>query len=259
MKTLLKQNALIRAEAVEKVVPAGTIKEEKLIYKEYTAKEHDVLNALLYILQTRLFATDSLTSLMEEEQKGNLWFTFQLSEIKSLAKIKDNSGGAVKNIIDSIISKTFRLKQVLTTNDDGKLIKKEIISALVKEAEFIAYGKENYVRLQFSRVFVALAHTDYSLRYGNYTKLKKLDLDQITEITNKTAKRLYEYINMRNGRFVKLTEEDLRTICGEQPSFSNYKIKIKDAIAKLDPLVKIEIETWKSRGESKYCELDIDR
>lgn len=257
-KTLLKQNALIKAEAVEKL-PQGSVKSEKLIYKEYTAKEHDMLNALLYVLQTRLFSAGSFASLMEEEAKGDQWFTFQLSELRSLAKIKDNTGGAVKEIIESIISKTFRLKQVLQSDDSQKLIKKDIISAFIKEAQFIAYGKDNYVKLQFSRVFIALAHADYSIKYGNFTKLRGAELDTVSDITNKAAKRLFEYVNMRSGTVARLSEDDLRTICGEQPAFANYKIKINEAIKRLSSIVEVKITLWQSKGEYKYCELLITR
>jgi len=222
--TILKQNPLIRAESVVKA-------QETIVYQCYTAKEHDLINAILFILQTRLFRKDSLDTLMQTNVEER-WFTFQISELRKLAGFKDTAGGALKEVIDGIISKTFRLKQIITVDEEGKKIKKERIEALVKAADFYTYGRDNFVNLQLSRVFVALAHTEYSISCGNYTKVS---ISQISKINSKAGKRLFEFIKMRgNPNLLQLKESDLRMICGEQKHFSNYVQKIKQATTKLN-------------------------
>lgn len=261
-KTLLKQNALIRVDPLKKVQKINdidaTLIEEQIVYCDYSAKEHDVLNAILYILQTRLLTPGSLPIMVDNNTEYHE-LTFQVSEIKKLANIKDNTGGTFRDIINSIQSRIHRYNQRLIANESGKQIKHGLDFAVIGPVQWVSYGNENYVKLPIHKTFITLAHVDYSIKYGNYTKLKSSDMQVITHITNKTAKRLYEYINMRSGTVAKLSEQDLRTICGEQPAFANYKIKINEAIKRLSSIVEVKITLWQSKGEYKYCELEIKR
>jgi len=267
-----KANNLIRSAFLAKLPDGRKIKGETTLldnsYDNLTEKEWDLINAFLYIVQTayRHDSKKSLLDFLPEEDKGRV-FIISIAQLKKLAGFKNRSTVRMEPLIDGLTNRPIKLKQKLYFQDvDG--VRKEMNTkdntTLIEFSSFIEEknlddNKQNTntstmgteeekpeyksVEIHFSRLFMSMAHEQVYMPSG----FTDLDALHVTSIRGKVGKALYENIHSWGHlaepgvkKTLKLSHEDLITICGEQPHFAHYKKKLLDAIPKIKQY-KIEI------------------
>jgi hypothetical protein len=244
---VMKQKPLIDAE----------VQKSEIIKGSYTEKEHDMMNALLYVLQTKTFNNSSFDFWNNQNDIESRTFAFAESDLRKLAGIKDNSSSALKDIIRSLRDKRVEVKNFTITREiDGKMqkVKQHYIGSMIESAVFEKIGKVNSVKLQLSPLFVLLARRDYNIEHGNFALIPH---KQTKDISGVVGKRLIEWCSKFEGQeqLLRLNEEVLKKICNEQPAFAHYKKILKANISKLSNLVDLEITTWNSK--LKFCEIKV--
>lgn len=244
---VMKQKPLIDAE----------VQKTEIIKGSYTEKEHDLMNALLYVLQTRTFTGSSFDFWNNQSDTESRTFIFGENELRKLAGIKDNSGDALKDVVRSLRDKRVEVKNfTLTREVDGKMqkVKQHYIGSMVESAVFEKVGKANSVKLQLSPLFVLLARRDYNIEHGNFALIPH---KKTQEISGVVGKRLIEWCSKydEQEQLLRMNEEAISKICNEQPAFSHYKKILKANFAKLSNLAEFEITTWNSK--LRFCELRV--
>ena len=245
---VMKQKPLIDAEVVKAHVVKAT----------YTEKEHDLLNALLYTLQTKTFSQNTLDFWNNQNEVENRTFVFLESELRKLAHIKDTSNDALKDIVRGLRDKRLEIKNFTVDKEiDGttKKVKQHYIGSMIESAVFEKMGNHVSVKLQLSPIFVLFARKDYNITNGNfalipYTKTK--------ELSGLVAKRLIEWTSKFdvNATALRLTEDSLEQICGKQPAFAHYKKILLKNFPKVKNLALFKITLWNSK--LRLCELECE-
>lgn len=244
---VMKQKPLIDAK-VEKA---------QVVKASYTEKEHDLLNALLYTLQTRTFSENTLDFWNNQDDTSNRTFVFAEAELKKLAKIKDTSADALKEVIRGLRDKRLEIKNfTLEKIVDGefKKVKQHYIGSMVESAVFEKVGKMLSVKLQLSPIFVLLARRDYNISNGNFALIP---YSKSKELSGLVPKKLIEYISKYpiETKIIRLNEENLEKICNKQPAFAHYKKILNSNLSKLSNLIELKITLWNSK--LRICELEI--
>lgn len=244
---VMKQKPLIDAE-VEKA---------QVVKSSYTEKEHDLLNALLYTLQTRTFSENTLDFWNNQDDTSSRTFVFAEAELKKLANIKDTSSEALKDVIRGLRDKRLEIKNFTlekVVDGENKKIKQHYIGSMVESAVFEKVGKMLSVKLQLSPIFVLLARRDYNISNGNFALIP---YSKSKELSGLVPKKLVEYISKFpiDTKIVRLNEEHLEKICNKQPAFAHYKKILKTTILKLSNLLELKITLWNSK--LRVCELEI--
>jgi hypothetical protein len=245
---VMKQKPLIDAE----VVKAHVVK------SSYTEKEHDLLNALLYTLQTKTFSQNTLDFWNNQNEVENRTFVFLESELRKLSHIKDTSNDALKDIIRGLRDKRLEIKNFTVDKEiDGetKKVKQHYIGSMIESAVFEKIGNQVSVKLQLSPIFVLFARKDYNITNGNfalipYTKTK--------ELSGLVAKRLIEWASKFDATttVLRLSEDILEKICGKQPAFAHYKKILLTNFSKVSNLALFKIILWNSK--LRFCELECE-
>lgn len=62
------------------------LKRAQVVKSSYTEKEHDLLNALLYTLQTRTFSENTLDFWNNQDDTSSRTFVFTEAELKKASK-----------------------------------------------------------------------------------------------------------------------------------------------------------------------------
>lgn len=245
---VMKQKPLINAEVVK----------AQVVKASYTEKEHDLLNALLYTLQTKTFSQNTLDFWNNQNEVENRTFVFLESELRKLAHIKDTSNDALKDVIRGLRDKRLEIKNFTVDKEiDGetKKVKQHYIGSMIESAVFEKIGKQVSVKLQLSPIFVLFARRDYNITNGNfalipYTKTK--------ELSGLVPKRLIEWISKYEGYnpLLRLNEDTLESICGVQPAFAHYKKILLANFPKLSNLAEFKIIIWNSK--LRFCEIEVE-
>ncbi len=230
----------------------------QVIKTSYTEKEHDLLNALLYTLQTKTFSQNTLDFWNNQSDIESRTFIFTESDLRKLAKIKDTANGALKDIIRGLRDKRIEIKNFTVTREiDGKIksVKQHHIGSLIESATFEKLGSTVSVKLQLSPVFVLFARKDYNIENGNFALIpyeKERDLSALV------PKKLLEWASKYDGNtmLLRANEEHLEKICNKQPAFAHYKRILNANFPKLSNLADFKIITWNSK--LKFCEIDVE-
>ena len=244
---VMKQKPLIDAE-VEKA---------HVVKTSYTEKEHDLLNALLYTLQTKTFNQNTFDFWENQTDIDSRTFVFAESELRKLARIKDTSNEALKDVIRGIRDKRLEIKNFIVTKEiDGeiKAVKQHYVGSMIESAIFEKIGKIVSVKLQLSPIFVLLARRDYNISHGNFALIP---YSQTKEMSGLVPKRLIEWASKYDGydMLLRANEETLERICGKQPAFAHYKKILTTNFLKVSNLAEFKIILWNSK--LRFTEMEV--
>ncbi len=245
---VMKQKPLIDAEVVK----------AQVVKTSYTEKEHDLLNALLYTLQTKTFSQNTLDFWDNQNDVENRTFVFLEAELKKLARIKDTSSTALKDVIRGLRDKRLEIKNFTISKEiegEIKKVKQHYIGSMIESAVFEKIGKVLSVKLQLSPIFVLFARRDYNITNGNFALIP---YSQTKELSGAVPKRLIEWISKYEGYnpLLRLNEDALINICGLQPAFAHYKKILKANFLKVSNLAEFNITLWNSK--LRFCELIVE-
>lgn len=244
---ILKQNAIISAGVVEKPSDIAIAVASERIAQSFNAKEHDMVNALLYILQDIASFNDKNFGLFNFE----IYTTVSICQEK-LCKFCKISPSAAKEIVATIDGKNISfLEQTLLNVRNSAYILKNVTIPKFNESDNAIYengqivtekvksvglgiisrytikqddidARKNLITITFDKLFLAMATKQFSLSFGNFSKLDKSISDNIK---NKNAKRLYEYLQSKKTyRDIDTTLDVLRLLFGTVPTTEGYKI-----------------------------------
>lgn len=244
---VMKQKPLIDAE-VEKA---------HVVKTSYSEKEHDLLNALLYTLQTKTFNQNTFDFWENQTDIDSRTFVFAESELRKLARIKDTSNEALKDVIRGIRDKRLEIKNFIVSKEiDGeiKAVKQHYVGSMIESAVFEKIGKIVSVKLQLSPIFVLLARRDYNISHGNFALIP---YSQTKEMSGLVPKRLIEWASKYDGydMLLRANEETLERICGKQPAFAHYKRILTTNFLKVSNLAEFKIILWNSK--LRFTEMEV--
>lgn len=260
---VMKQKPLIDADILES--------KAALIKTNFTEKEHNLLNALLYTLQLKTFSQSAFDfwsdqntqafDLMEDQKKSfDRTFTFKENELKKLAGIKDTNAAALSNILESIRTKQIKLKNFTYWKEiEGKSIKIKDTYTGSMILDFVerkmSNSKEKIIQIQLSSLFILLARKDYNIEHGNFALIP---YHKTTNTSGFVPKRLIEFISKYDGyeMLLRVNEEQLEKLCNKQPAFSHYKKILNANFKKLIDTVECKIVTWNAK--LRFCEIEVE-
>ena len=245
---VMKQKPLIDAE-VEKA---------QVVKASYTEKEHDLLNALLYTLQTKTFNQNTLDFWNNQDDTESRTFVFAEAELRKLARIKDTSADALKDVIRGLRDKRLEIKNFTVTKEiEGsiKTVKQHYIGSMIESAVFEKVGKLLSVKLQLSPIFVLLARKDYNISHGNFALIP---YKHTSDMSGLVPKRLIEYASKFDGynMILRINEDNLEKICGKQPAFAHYKKILNNNFKKISNLAEFKITVWNSK--LRFTEIEVE-
>lgn len=199
---------------------------------------HDLLNEIIAVYQQRDNSKDHLFS---EEFKRKLFIRRRTLE-KNI-NIRRKSNNEMFELLKKMRDTSFTVKNIYQSNGyktTGALAFFERV--FLHEHK----GKDSYFEIEYSELFAMLCNKDYSLKYGNYSKL---NLQKITKIKSKYGKALIEMIesNSYKKRFT-LSENDLKMYLKYEVKdyrFSYLVREIKKAYELVNNEIPFEFEEHK--------------
>lgn len=144
---------------------------------------HDLLNEIIAVFQHRDSAEDHL---FNEEFKRKLFIRRKTLEKNTLIKRKTNNEIFV--LLKKMRDTSFTIKNIYQTNGYKTTA---ALSFFEKVLLHEHQGKDSYFEIVYSELFALLCTKDYSLKYGNYSKLNLL---KTTKLKSKYAKAIFEML-----------------------------------------------------------------
>ena len=229
--TIMKQNPLILAE----------------FQKAFSEVDHDLLNALLHIIQNEhrldgekvtLFNYEKITErkviipASRFKELGNFGINANKQIFESLKKIRDTSA-VIRNFADI----------------DGKRVKAKTVSIIDDvtwlEEGALSDGREQGFEIQYNEWFLQVSTRQFNAKVGNYTNV---ELQAVSSLKSRHAKRLYEILDRQkntNPEFSLPYDRAKVLFNMEESAFSHITQTIKRIAPKVNALITFEYEVQK--------------
>jgi|GEM_PF-2335715 len=184
---ILKQNNLINCSFEE--------------LSAWNETHHDLLNELIAIFQQANKRCSE--NLFEYEFNHKIFF--RRKTLEKNTKLKRRTNKEIYEFFKKIRDTSFTIKNIYQKNGYKTTA---TIGFLNKVLMHENIGKDTYFELEYTELFALLCNKNYSLRFGNYSKINLL---QTTKLQSKYAKALLEMLeaNRYKKEFI-LKENELK-------------------------------------------------
>lgn len=180
---ILKQNPLILAE----------------FNRAFSETQHDLLNGLLHIMQNVFEMDAEKLNLFTYNRIADRRVAISAADLKELGKFGVNANQYIFDALKQIRDTSAVLRNFVDI--DGRRVAKKTVSIIddVRQLDRSESpdSRQDYFEIQFNEWFLIASTRQYNIEHGNYTSLPPMI---VPSIVGKHAKKLYEILEMQQGR-----------------------------------------------------------
>ena len=242
---VMKQNPLILAE----------------FEKAFSEVDHDLLNALLHIMQNEHRLDGQKVTLFNYEKITERKVIIPASRLKELGKFGVNANQKIYESLKKIRDTSATIRNF--TDINGKKVKAATVSIIDQvlwlEEGALGDGREQGFEIQYNEWFMQVSTRQFNAKVGNYTNI---EIQTVSSLKSKHAKKLYEILNRQkntNPEFSMSYDRAKVLFNMEESVFSYITQTIKRIAPKVNILIAFEFEVHKKDKINTFKILDVKK
>ena len=173
----------------------------------WSETHHDLLNELIAVFQQ----TSYEENLFNDEFNKKIFV--RRKTLERNANLKRRTNKEIYEFFKKIRDTSFTIKNIYQKNGDKATAAVGFLDIVIMHE---SPGKDSYFELKYTELFALLCHKEYSLKFGNYSKINLL---KTTNLKSKYAKALLEMLEANKYKKVfNLKEKELK-------AYLKYEVK----------------------------------
>lgn len=228
------------------------MKQNPLIFAEFSnafgGMDRDVLNVLLYVLQSHLIIEEKNINLFNYQAIFSRTIRIRASLFKKKAKLGINANSDIFASLKKIRDTSAIIKNFIDIDNTKVRAKTVSIIDSVKWIDENAThdGREHAFEIQFNEWFLKVSTREFNSKVGNYTTV---NLEDTASFNSAFAKVLYEILKSKQHRGIgfSLTLVEMRNIFNMQKRqlshFVNIITRVQPEVTKF---ISFEVKVFKA-------------